>query len=65
MTDQLPAPKRIVELCIYLCKCKTGCGSLKCSCKKNNLVCIEICMCNDCKNCSNEELIINNEFWDT
>ena len=26
MTDQLPAPKNIVELCI--CKCKTGCESL-------------------------------------
>ena len=59
MTGQLPAPKHIVELCI--CKCKTGSESLRCSCKKNSLVCTEMCMCNDSKNCANEELIINNE----
>ena len=58
---EMPTPKHIVELCI--CKCKTGCESLGCSCKKNILVCIEMCMCNDCKSCSNEELIINNESW--
>ena len=62
MIEQLAAPKHIVKLCI--CKCKTGCESLRCSCKKNNLVCTEMCMCNDCKNCPNEELIIN-ESWDT
>ena len=63
MTDLLAAPKHIVELCI--CKCKTVCESLWCSCKKNNLVWNEMCMCNDCKNCSNEKLIIKNESWDT
>ena len=47
MTDQLAAPTYIVELCI--CKCKTGCESLRCSCKKNNLVCTEMCMCNAAK----------------
>ena len=62
MTKQLAAPKHIVELCI--CKRKTGCESLRCSCKKNNVVCTEMCMCNDCKNCPNEELIIN-ESWET
>ena len=62
MTNQLAAPKHIVELCIS--KCKTGCESLRCSCEKNNLVCTEMCMCNDCKNCPNEELIIS-ESWDT
>ena len=60
MTDQLPAPRHIVELCI--CKCKKGYDSLPCSCKKNKLVCN---MHNDCKNCPNEELIINKESWDT
>ena len=62
MTDRLAAPKHIVELCI--CKCKTECESLRCNCKKNNLVCTEMCMCNDCKNCLKEELIIS-ESWDT
>ena len=62
MTNQLAAPKHNAELCI--CKSKTGCESLQCSCKKNNLVCTEMCMCNDCKNCRNDELIIN-ESWET
>ena len=62
MTGQLAAPKHIVEL--RICKCKPGCESLRCSCKKNNLVCTEMYMCNNCKNCPNEELIIN-ESWDT
>ena len=47
MTYQLAVPKHIVELCI--CKCKTGCEPLRCSCKKNDLVCTEMCMCNDCQ----------------
>ena len=62
MTDQLAAPKHIVGLCI--CKCKMRCKSLRCSCKKNNLVCNEMCMSNDCKSFPNEELIIN-ESWGT
>ena len=44
MTDQLPAPKHIVELCIW--KCKKGYESLQCRCKKNNLVCTKICLRN-------------------
>ena len=32
---------------------------------KGNLVCTDTCMRNDCKNCSNEELIINKESWYT
>ena len=63
MTDQLLAPKHNVELCI--CKCKKGYESLRCSCKKINLVCTKMCMPNDSKNCPNEELIISKESWDT
>ena len=48
MTDQLPAPQQIVELSI--CKCKSGCDSARCSCNKNNLVCTELCLCEDCQN---------------
>ena len=63
MTDQLPAPKHIVEL--RICKYKQGYESLRCSYKKNNLVCTMMCMRNNCKNCPNEELIISKESWDT
>ena len=32
MTKNLPALESVIELCI--CKCKTGCASLRCICKK-------------------------------
>ena len=63
MTDQLLAPKHIVELCIS--KCKKGFESLPCSCKRNNLDCTKMCMRNDWKNCPNEEIIISEESWGT
>ena len=64
MTNQLAVPKHIVELCI--CKCKMGCESLWCSCKKNNLVCTEMCIYVEWlqKLSQFEELIIS-ESWDT
>ena len=48
MTNQLPAPKQIVELCV--CKRQSGFNMLRCSCRKNNLVCTEMCICSDCSN---------------
>ena len=63
IADQLAAPKHIMQLCV--CQCKTGCESLRCRCINDNLVCTEMCMRNDCKNCPNGKLIINNEFWET
>ena len=41
MTDDLPAPTGLIEL--STCSCKTGCSSGRCTCKKNNLLCTEIC----------------------
>ena len=48
MTELSPAPESIVEL--SMCGCNTGCSSLRCKCKKNNLVCTEMCICMDCEN---------------
>ena len=42
MTDQLPTPNHIAELCI--CKCKKGYESLRCSCKKENSVLKCVCV---------------------
>ena len=54
MTKQPPpAQVSIVELC--LCKCKSGCNTLRCNCKKNNLVCAEMCICDDCANDMSKE----------
>ena len=38
------------------CKCKMGCQSLECSCKKAALFCTDICGSSDCRNGKNEEI---------
>ena len=48
-TDLLPAPLAIMEL--VKCGCKTGCILNSCTCRKNNLVCTDICKCGSiCQN---------------
>ena len=43
------APDSVLE--IVNCSCKTGCKSNRCSCKKSNLSCTDLCECSDsCKN---------------
>ena len=32
------------------CKCKKGCGTLKCGCKKKNILCGPGCYCSNCSN---------------
>jgi hypothetical protein len=32
------------------CKCKTGCGTQRCSCLKAGLKCTECCRCANCQN---------------
>lgn len=50
LTDELPAPTGLIEL--SMCSCKTNCETNRCSCKKNSLVCTEMCKCSDtCNNC--------------
>ena len=34
---------------IVTCKCSTGCDSNRCSCKKHELMCTELCQCKSCK----------------
>ena len=48
MTDKPPAPEAIIE--ISFCKCVTGCNNMRCKCKKNQLICTELCFCKDCEN---------------
>ena len=62
MTDDLPAPTGLIEL--SMCSCKTGCSSGRCTCKKNNLLCTEMCKCSHaCENsdCNEEEDIYASE----
>ena len=54
MMDQLPAPDSIIEL--SMCKCTTGCSSFRCKCRKNGLLCMEMCLCADCHNEYNEDI---------
>ena len=49
MTGDLPAPTGLIEL--VMCSRKTGCSSGRCTCKKNNLLCTEMCKGSDaCEN---------------
>ena len=47
-TDLLPAPEATIAMMI--CRCKTGCKTGRCNCKKNKLQCTEMCLCVDCEN---------------
>ena len=47
-----PAPDSLLD-CVN-CKCKTGCQTQRCSCKKANLNCTELCSCCDCHNTTPE-----------
>ena len=53
MIDDLPVPTGLIEL--NMCSCKTGCSSGRCTCKKKNMLCTEMCSCShayensDCK----------------
>ena len=56
MTDQLPAPVGLIELC--MCSCKGICDTARCSCHKNKLVCTEMCKCsNECINDGRDDAI--------
>ena len=48
MTDQHPVAEAVVEHSI--CRCNTGCKSMRCKCRKNNLTCTEMCFCEECGN---------------
>ena len=39
-----PIPQSCID--IISCHCKTGCGTLRCKCRKSKLVCTNLCHCN-------------------
>ena len=43
-----PAPQSLLE-CVE-CKCKTGCTTMRCSCRKADLKCTDLCSCCGCQN---------------
>ena len=50
LMDKLPAPPKVLEM--IRCGCKTGCYTLKCSCRKQGLECTMAC--SDCRGlCAN------------
>ena len=52
--DDLPAPTGLIEL--SMCSCKSPCQTDRCMCRKNKLLCTEMCKCVDtCKNCDNDD----------
>ena len=57
MTYQLPAPDAVIEM--NLCKCRTGCTTMRCKCYKNQVGCTEICLSANCENNGDE----SDKFW--
>ena len=50
-TQVLPAPQAIIEL--VRCQCKTNYSTQRCSCRRNDLPCTELCSCDT--ECANDE----------
>ena len=48
MAKNPPVPDPVTEL--SLCLCKIECTHTRCICKKNNLLCTEMCLCVNCSN---------------
>ena len=40
-----PVPESSIEL--VCCKCKKGCKTGTCSCRKSNLECTDVCLCHE------------------
>ena len=53
MTTNLSALESVIELSSR--GCKGGCVDGRCRCFKNNLVCTEICLCDNCENSDEKE----------
>ena len=52
MTTNPPTPDSVMEL--MSCGCKKGCQMDRCHCRKNELLCTEMCRCKDCRNTDTE-----------
>ena len=53
LTDKPPAPEAVMEM--SLCKCKTGCATMRYKCLKNGMVCTGKCVCTECQNTTGDE----------
>jgi hypothetical protein len=64
-TDLLPAPQALLEL--IRCKCKSGCHTMRCSCRKVGLDCSAVCgECRgvSCTNSPQPDLTLDDELKD-
>ncbi|MEO0688203.1 MAG: hypothetical protein AAFY76_24880 [Cyanobacteria bacterium J06649_11] len=61
-TDELPAPIGLIEL--SMCSCKQDCSTARCHCRKNKLICTDMCKCSD--KCENDGVEDDDEglVWD-
>lgn len=57
MTDLPPAPEKL--LAVVTCACKSGCSTMRCSCRKHGLKCTHACSGCRGQMCSNESVSHN------
>ena len=59
-----PVPESTIEL--VCCKCKKGCKTEKCSCRKSNIQCTDVCLCHeiDVDQCHNMQVIQSDDDSD-
>ena len=54
-TDLPPAPSKLIEL--FRCDCKSGCKTMRCTCRKNGLECTSACGICKGLDCTNSPMI--------
>jgi len=63
MNDDLPAPTGLIEL--SMCSCKSNCSNDRCTCRRNKLVCTEMCRCcNACEKFEHDETELTDDSED-
>jgi len=57
MTDLQPAPQKILE--VVRCGCKSGCDTMRCSCRKHGMTCASAC--SECRGVCNNSTLNDND----
>ena len=59
MTDLPPALKSLLH--VVRCNCKSGCSTMRCSCRKHNLECLPVCSQCRGSSCTNSFVVLQKQ----